>query len=427
VSSPDRPNSIDRSSFRSTSTDSFGVPITSAQATFPAGAQSAWQFEVMSIDELDLSDNSSDEHDADGPSVPPGLRQPVRRLPLRREFEFVRRSDSVSSMGLQSAGHSSAASAVSSTSDAPIAGGNIHQWQMNALVDSLSDDEEDGNVEAALHRLEGQINPQKQQEKASKVDGWMRTMRERFLNGDYDEGEVRQFSDEEEDYEEASNDDPATDSDADADANGPHDITIVEPAGAGDSASIDAVVTPIPSQSVHQSPPRSAEEAKPAPEDAVPLEILQSRMPPGPVSPPHPSSTRPPVSKFVAGEASRFHRSFIFGHRAQAIAGHFAMIDRELFMGVKFEEVLDDWMAYEDEEVLDWTQFVRDRARQKLDPEWAQKISALAAVRARFNLMTNFIVSEVVLSPHNERHAVVAKFIRIAWVSGFSLLLRPRI
>ncbi|KAF7326699.1 hypothetical protein MVEN_02607100 [Mycena venus] len=393
VSSPARPDSLDGrpSSFRSTSTDSFG---------------SAWQFEVMSIDELDLSDTSSDEHvGGDGPAVPPGLRQPVRRLPLRREFEFVRRSDSVSSMGLQSAGHSSA---VSSASDAePIAGGAIHQWQMNALVDSLSDDEENGDVEAALNRLEGQINHTKQQEKASKVDVWMRTMRERFLNGDYDEDVVRHFSDDEEEYETpSSNDDPAVD--AEADANDPHDITIVEPGAGGEArASVDAVVTPVMAQSVHQSPPRPADEAKPALEDAVPLEILQSRMPPWRCIP----------AAILTNSA----------FRVEILAGHFAMIDRELFMGVKFEEVLDDWMAYEDVEVLDWAQFLKDRARWKSEPEWADKISALGAVRARFNLMTNFIVSEVVLSPPNERHAVVAKFIRIAWhsylLSSFNTLV----
>ncbi|KAJ7699366.1 hypothetical protein B0H17DRAFT_926723 [Mycena rosella] len=422
IASSVRPDSIDRpSSFRSTSTDSFGAPIASGLATFPAGAQSQWQFDVMSVDELDLSDNSSDEH----PAAPPGLRQPVRRLPLRREFEFVRRSDSVSSMGLHSAGHSSAVSSASA-SDAPIAGGNIHQWQMNALVDSLSDEEEGGDVEAALHRLEGQINPQKQQEKASKVDGWMRTMRERFLNGDYDDNEERQFSDDEED----DGLDGAHDEDDDTDADEHHDVTIIEPA----RRSTDAA-TPILPQSSHNklggppgigSPPRPSDDAKPAPEDAVPLEILQSRIPVG-GDVPLPALTRPPVSKFVTGEPSRFHRCFIFGHRAQLVAMHWAMVDRELFMGVKFEEVLDDWMSYEDMEVLDWAQFLRDRARWKADPEWADKISALAAVRARFNLMTNFIVTEVVLSPPHERHALVAKFVRIAWhsylLSSFNTLV----
>ncbi|KAJ7161005.1 hypothetical protein C8R46DRAFT_1164641 [Mycena filopes] len=359
----------------------FGAPIASALATFPAGAQSQWQFEVMSIDELDLSDNSSDEHAADGPPLPPGLRQPVRRLPLRREFEF-------------SAGHSSAVSSC--------------QWQMNALVDSLSDDGEGGDVEAALHRLEGQINPEKQQEKASKVDGWMRTMRERFLNGDYD------------DNEEAA---PESNDESAAEADESRDTTIQEPdADAGSERGSLEVSTPM----LHQmggppglgSPPRVAEDAKPAPEDAVPLEILQSRMPIAAVG---------VGSPLPAASPQRLHRSFIFAHRAQLIAGHFAMIDRELFMGVKFEEVLDDWMAYEDVEVLDWAQFLKDRARWKTDPEWADKISALAAVRARFNLMTNFIVSEVILSPPHERHAVVAKFIRIAWhsylLSSFNTLV----
>jgi len=96
-------------------------------------------------------------------------------------------------------------------------------------------------------------------------------------------------------------------------------------------------------------------------------------------------------------------------------------------MGVKFEEVLDDWMSSEDVEVLDWAQFLKDRARGKLDPEWADKISALGAVRARFNLMTKFVVSEVVLSQPSERPALVAKFIRIAWnsylLSSFNTLV----
>ncbi|KAJ7222399.1 hypothetical protein GGX14DRAFT_663607 [Mycena pura] len=409
AASSDRPESTARSaSFRSSSTDSFGAPIASGLAMFPGGAQSQWQFEVMSIDQLDLSDNSSDELGG-GPALPPGLRQPVRRLPLRRDFEFVRRSDSVSSMGLQSVGH---LSHVSGASDAPVDGGAIHQWQMNMLVDDLSDDGDSGDVEAALRRLEGQIDPSKWREKASKVDNWMRTMRERFLNGDYDPTEVRQFSDDEDDEFGLSDDPPVDDH---------HDMSSAD-AEEKDATSPDAAVTPVVPQSAqqvdglsgHASPPRPAGDAKPAPEDAVPLEILQSRMPPGVVSPAYPQS-RPPVSKFVTGEASRLYKSWIFGHRAPLLAGHFAMIDRELFMGVKFEEVLDGWTSYEDAEVLDWAQFLRDRARWKSDPERADKISALTAVRARFNLMINFTVSEILLSPPYERPALVAKFIRIAW------------
>jgi hypothetical protein len=52
--------------------------------------------------------------------------------------------------------------------------------------DSSSNDSGDkGDVEDAL-RLEGQINPKILQERAEKVDGWVRTM-QRMANGDYDD------------------------------------------------------------------------------------------------------------------------------------------------------------------------------------------------------------------------------------------------
>ncbi|KAJ7429270.1 hypothetical protein B0H11DRAFT_2266325 [Mycena galericulata] len=133
-------------------------------------------------------------------------------------------------------------------------------------------------------------------------------MRERFLNWDYDDNEERQFSDDEEDYEElSSTDDPNADAEElrstdnpNADADEPHDITIVEP-----KAGAVLEVTPTMSQSAHQlgSLPglntflRSADDAKPAPEDAVSLEILQSRMPAAETAPPPAPISRSPASK----------------------------------------------------------------------------------------------------------------------------------
>jgi hypothetical protein len=58
-------------------------------------------------------------------------------------------------------------------------------------------------VEDALRRLEGQINPKVLQERAEKVDGWVRTMQQRMVDGDYDDGrsalskqEIERFIDE---------------------------------------------------------------------------------------------------------------------------------------------------------------------------------------------------------------------------------------
>ena len=59
---------------------------------------------------------------------------------------------------------------------------------LQRTFDLCSNDSVDkGNVEDALRRLEGQINPKVLQEKAEKVDGWVRTMQQPIANGDYDD------------------------------------------------------------------------------------------------------------------------------------------------------------------------------------------------------------------------------------------------
>jgi Gdp/GTP exchange factor required for growth at low temperatures len=165
-----------------------------------------------------------------------------------------------------------------------------------------------------------------------------------------------------------------------------------------------------------QATPRTAgTDAKPAPEDAVPLEILQSRVSTEAHAPPHsvPASVN---SKFVGDGVNRAHKSYLL-YRADELAQHFAMIDRELFMGVKFEElVTDEWIACEEVNVLDWAQYLKDRARWKAEHRWPEKTSALAAVRGRFNLMANFTISEIVLSQPSKRHLIFSKFLQIAKV-----------
>jgi hypothetical protein len=94
------------------------------------------------------------------------------------------------------------------------------------------------------------------------------------------------------------------------------------------------------------------------------------------------------------------------------------MIDRELFMSVKFEELVsNDWLACQEVNVLDWAQYIKDRALWKAESRWPDKTSALAALRARFNLVANFTLSEIVLTQPSERAFLVGKFIRTAWVS----------
>ncbi|KAJ3916492.1 hypothetical protein F5877DRAFT_46510 [Lentinula edodes] len=423
------PSRATRRSSRTSSTGSFGEPLSASRASarFPAFT-SPWQFDVVSLD--DLSDNSSDEHDnanrsRDAPGDLPGLRRPPRRLPLRREFEFLERPETVSSMGIisrssivsaSSASGQSTASHTSSSSAAGGLGAGIQQWQMNALKDSLMDDEEPGDVDEALKRLEGQINPQKRLEKASKVNGWVKTIRERLAAGDYSDEEPM-YSDDDDDDAEVEPHEGSEDSFSRS-AQGTESTSATMLASTDipppDADSVTAT-TPVVEQIDQVASPARSTDSKPAVEDAVPLEIRQSRL-----SSELPSVTPERISKFVDPSIGPkvAHRSFVLLFKAEDLAQHFAMIDRELFMTIKFEELLlEDWMYCEEVDTLDWAQFLKDRARWKAEARLPEKTSALGAVRARFNLMVNFTVSEIVLTNQAERLYVFSKFLRIAWKS----------
>lgn len=423
-------------SVRSASTDSFGQPLASGGPApiFPHVGQSQWQFDVVSIDDLDLSDTSSD-HNV-GPPAPPGLRRPGRKLPPRRDFEFLRRS-AVSSMGIISrdsfaSNRSSVASSSGGGGGAGL-GAGVAPWQLSALVDSLSDDDEKGDVEDALKRLEGQVNVQKQVEKASKVDGWVRNIRERMAAGDYKD-DLSMFSEDDDDDNEGgvegSGGDPdqtlsSDDFDDSASQHGgvsPSALPVPAPRKtSGEFAEDDPemIQTPrvpyVPPTAGHD-PVSGSSDRKPPPEPAIPLEILQSRIPSRPTT--ADASLKTSLSRFTRNETR--HRSFILNYRASTLAEHFAMIDREVFMSIKFEElVLDDWMAVKEVDVLSWGQFLKNRAQWKEQSRFPEKTSALAAARGRFNLMANFTIAEIVLTSPHDRPILVGKFIRIAWVMCF--------
>lgn len=417
---------------------SLGTPIPRNHQSFP---------DIVSIDDLDyLSDTS----DGSEPAQPPGLRS-MKRLPNRRDFEFVRRSvDSVSSMGIISRASvalsehpDSARSSFSSPRGA--LGSQLHQWQVNAIIDDLSGDEDiPGDAEAALRRLEGQINQKQQKQKELKVNGWVRTIQERMAAGDFRDEQPR-FPLDDSDGSGSDEDYGAQRKSDDADE---EDVTISLPRSSLDSSNgaiipdaslMSDAVTPTPRQTTHpinaphtQSPHAPSAEAKPKVDEAVPEEILLSRIPSrpstsdGPSAKSSPGQPRSPQTAYslhkTPGNMPVVHRSFVLYFRAEKLAAHFALIEREIFLGIKFEELVSEqWMASMDEtDVRDWMQFLRDR-RRKVELRGRGKVSVLSAARARFNLVANFVVSEIALTNPHDRVYVVSKFIRIAWVRYFCL------
>ena len=388
-------------SLRSSSTNSFGVPLSTSRGPQPlfANATSPWPFDVVSIDDLDLSDASS-EKDA---APPPGLRKLVRKLPKKPLF-WTR--ESVSSMGIIS--HESMASSSGMSSPTGGLGGKIEPWQLQDLLKSLraDEEEEDGGVDAALKRLEGYIDPQKQEEKIKNVNDWITNIQKRMEAGDYDDGvDDPRYS--YPGYEEELIEFDETEKDPAVSATTPPSPLVVD----GDSApeSNTPILAQAPPLPAVGSPPRVPPDVKPPVEDAVPFEILQSRMPASPPS-------APLVPNFNA-PLPRLHQSFIVSYRAEVLAQHFAMIDGELFTCIRFEELVSaEWTACQEVNVLDWNQYLRDRARWKAEHRFPEKTSTLAVVRARFNLMTNFVISEVILTPPSARVLVFKKFLTVAFV-----------
>ncbi|KAG8974076.1 hypothetical protein FRB90_009829, partial [Tulasnella sp. 427] len=509
--------------------------------------------EIIALDDFDLSSSGSD---SDAGEVVRNRRQ-LRRLPNRRDFEFVRRSiDSVSSLGIRSSdAHSSIASGseVSNRSRAseagPLYGGAVLPWHLDLIEDS--DDDQAQDAQAALARLEGRLDLNAQKEKAKKVDRWMKMVAARMAAGETGAGLFADLKEEEEEEAEPTSAAPSSSA---ASMNGglgkPEDaltpvsadssrrasvvgdreekptvsVSVEEPAGspvsedepveartpatdvgAQDTAYVDLVhqqrealgaITPTPPPMIEKAEhmpltptltsPGTREEAEVQPMSAntATADTPVAAFPPavsssGTAS--QPATMRAPkrskdqnstlifradslLGHFQADSKNApppstlsYHRSFILGHRSEAIAQHFAMIDRELFLTVKFNEIVSGWWAnpkadvdIASGELTDWQGYVKERARLKLDrskpkPKSTEgnangsdasgangsgnqngdtaggtvgaELSAIAALRARFNMMVAFTTTDIVFTHPAQRHAVFCKFIRIAWKS----------
>jgi len=122
----------------------------------------------------------------------------------------------------------------------------------------------------------------------------------------------------------------------------------------------------------------------------------------------------------TAGPVVAVHRSFVMHYRSETIAQVAAMIEREMFLTIKFGEIVSSSWATQtnSEEVLDWPAYVKDRAKKKIEARTrgeGPNISDIDAVRARFNNLVAFVASEVVLTHPDERPMLFGKLLRIAW------------
>ncbi|KAI5480686.1 guanine nucleotide exchange factor LTE1 [Pseudohyphozyma bogoriensis] len=278
-----------------------------------------------------------------------------------------------------------------------------------------SDDDEPGDVEAALRRLEGLVDDTKEKEKARKVQRQMEKSEQLKLS----KSTVA-----------SSDDDGSRDSQS-----------VTRPSTRASTVSSHA-------QSVASSP--TASQAAPVP--FAPLEATTTRdvgvvapvsvipprsQPSSPTNPRHARTfsrlaTKPSVSKIFAnslprpasarpGIAPPTHRSFILLCRTEILAQQFCLIERDMFRLLSWQELVGgSWVDPTNRpgETLDWEAYLKNERRAKVaaKEKGEPMPSTVQAMIARYNLTSNWVASEVVLTFNpDERVALIAKFIRLAF------------
>lgn len=261
-------------------------------------------------------------------------------------------------------------------------------------VDQLedSDDEESGDVEAALRRLEGVIDQDKQRERQRKVEAmWLRSQERQREEQEAAQGRASTATSLPSQPEEPQTSEQGPDPDMTVSL--PTSDTVKQIAPAKTTATMDG------GAESHVARGHNA---------SLPI--------------PRTMSSAPPL-----------HRSFLLDYRSDVIAKQFSLIEAELFRAVTWQELVSgQWkVKYHPGQVLDWQSFYQNRARNRVEAQGKgmeePPESNVEAITARFNLVCNWVASEIVLTSTIQlRAAVVRKMIRIAWKcyqhSNFSTL-----
>lgn len=417
-----------RNSFWDSSEEDYGEPISGNAAWFSSRGPDNQEF--VEYDSSD--DQSSISH----------TRKPPRRLPHGRELQFVTRVDSMSTYDTASASRSSLAT---EEGEAPATNqprdpnsGRVYKWQLEYIE---SDEEEAQDAEAALRRLEGFIDRERQRRKETKIDGWLKQVEERKARG-----LVRdEVTDDDGTDLQSSRDDPEDE----ARLTTPPDESPVE-----DTQIEEPLALPMERRAAEQELETAAnsigrDSAGPMPDSmdhshsypqlqhleevyTVPDENLVGSQAPEAAlayrSHKHSLSLSHRQSAFKIGEqryqpptSTPMREPWILLNRSSKVAQHLTMIESDLWRNVPFEDLVGSSAAIDPDtklDVPDWGEFMKQRARLRggSAPNASRPFNDLLIVRARFQLTVMFTASEILLTRPNLRPLLVSKFIRIALV-----------
>ncbi|BGO95291.1 hypothetical protein NBRC10512_004841 [Rhodotorula toruloides] len=291
----------------------------------------------------------------------------------------------------------------------------VPNFILEGLVDS--DDEEPGDVEAALRRLEGLVDDTKEQEKARRVAMQMEKS-----------SKLSKLEEERRRLVEAGEVEDSVEMDVDAGAplvTPAHDDVVASAARLPDTLDLPPPSSTAPAES------RCVETiASPRADQALPS-APSTKLTPQLVAPEPPTFRKPSISRIFRPFSTRpalrptpsvapAHRSFILFCKAETLAQQFALIERDMLRMLSYTELASgSWQDRIGEtDVHDWEVYVKERRRADLvaKEKGTQPSSAVQDVIARFNLTANWVCSEILLTASiDERAILLAKFIRLAF------------
>ena len=280
-----------------------------------------------------------------------------------------------------------------------------------------SDDEDAGDVEAALRRLEGIVDRNKEREKAQRVERQME--KSLVLQGKLAAARPAWEGD-------ASL--ATTTEDFEDDPDEPAPVGLLpgvvldhglerDPADVAGQASQVAIGA--------SSPPHNKIETIPSTGMAsrrVGMGSAPSTAELAPIANRAPSTLPVPLGEdaLPARSGPPTHRCFILLVRTEVLAAQFGLIERDMLRNLDWLELVSgEWARRaESVNVLDWQAYLKELWRQQYLARAGQgdRPSTVLPVIARFNLMTHWVASEIVLTANvDERAALVGRFVKLAF------------
>lgn len=271
-------------------------------------------------------------------------------------------------------------------------------------IDS-SDEDEPGDVEAALRRLEGTVDDSKQRERARKVERQM-AKSAKILGHKQGDGASMSADGDRSSVATSSAASEATSPSRTSLAHSSIDEREEQEASEEDAVATALELAPAQAKPVHNPTAAPTPRRAPMAHKRSLNNLLDAFTSRGKAARPKTNTAILAAPRPTGGPAPPTHRSFILFCRTEVLARQFCLIERDLLRAVEWRQLVgargDIHAPYE--EVLDWEAYLKEQRRahvaaQKTGGE-PQRSSAVQVLVARFNLTANWVCSEVSLPCH---------------------------